>query len=357
MCGELVPGPKGGNVIGTKWIFKNKLNEHGTVIKNKSRLVAQGYTQVEGIDFDETVAPIARLESTRIILAIAGHLNFKLYQLDVKNAFLNGMLQEEVYVEQPKGFVDPHKLDDVYKLKRALYGLKQAPSAWYDRLTAYLTEHGFKRGSADTTLFIRKDKNSFVVAQIYVDDIVFGATNDSLVHSFADEMKEMFEMSMVGELTYFLGLQVKQTNSGIYINQAKYARNLVKRFGLDKAAYARIPMAANAKLTNDPSSEFVDVILYRSMIGCLLYLTASRPDIALSVGVCSRFQSNPKVSHLNAVKRIIKYVGGTCDYGLFYSKESNLSLASFYDSNWVGNADDKRSITGECFYVGANLVA
>ena len=126
--------------------------------------------------------------------------------MDVKSAFLNGMLQEEVYVEQPKGFVDPHIPDDVYKLKRAMYGLKQAPRAWYDRLTAYLIEHGFKRGSADTTLFIRKDKNSFVVAQIYVDNIVFGATNDSLAHSFADEMKAMFEMSMVGELTYFLGL-------------------------------------------------------------------------------------------------------------------------------------------------------
>ena len=129
--------------------------------------------------------------------------------MDVKSAFLNRMLQEEVYVEQPKGFIDPHRPDDVYKLKRALYGLKQALRAWYDRLTAYLTEHGFKRGSADTTLFIRKDMNSFVVTQIYVDDIVFGATNDSLTHSFADEMKSMFEMSMVGELTYFLGLQVK----------------------------------------------------------------------------------------------------------------------------------------------------
>ena len=233
-------------------------------------------------------------------------------------------------MEQPKGFVDPHRSDDVYKLKRALYGLKQAPQAWYDRLTAYLTEHRFKRGSADTTLFIRKDKNSFVVVQIYVDDIVFGATNDSLAHSFADEMKAMFEISMVDELTYFLGLQVKQTDSKIYINQAKYARNLVKRFGLDNAAYARTPMAANVKLTNDPSGEFVTVTLYRSMIRCLLYLTASRPDIAFSVGVCFKFQSNPKVSHLNAVKRIIKYVGGTCDYGLFYSKKSNLSLASFF---------------------------
>ena len=161
---ELVPRPKGVNVIGTKWIFKNKSDEHGTVIRNKSRLVAQGYTQVEGIDFDETFAPVARLESIKILLAIASHLNFKLYQMNVKSAFLNGMLQEEVYVEQPKGFVNPQRPNDVYKLKRALYGLKQAPRAWYDRLTAYLTEHGFKRGFADTTLFIRKDKNSFVVA-------------------------------------------------------------------------------------------------------------------------------------------------------------------------------------------------
>ena len=186
--------------------------------------------------------------------------------MDVKSAFLNGMLQEEVYVEQLKGFVDPHRLDDVYKLKKTLYGLKQAPWAWYDRLIAYLTNHGFKRGSADTTLFIRKDKNNFVVVQIYVDDIVFGATNDSLAHSFADEMKAMFDMSMVGKLTYFLGLQVKQTDSGIYINQAKYARNLVKRFGLDNAAHARTPMVANAKLTNDPSGESVDVTLYKSML-------------------------------------------------------------------------------------------
>ena len=143
----------------------------------------------------------------------------------------------------------------------------------------------------------------------------------------------MFKMSMVGELTYFLRLQVKQTDSRIYINQAKYTRNLVKRFGLDKAAHAKTSMTANAKLTGDLSGESVDVILYRSMIRCLLYLTASRLDIAFNVGVCSRFQSNPKVSHLNTVKRIIKYVGGTYDYGLFYGKESNLSLASFSNSD------------------------
>ena len=150
---------------------------------------------------------------------------------------------------------------------------------------------------------------------------------------------------------------MKQTGLGIYINQAKYARNLVKRFGLDKAAHVRTPMAANAKLTSDSSGESVDVTLYRSMVGCLLYLTASRPDITFSVGVCSSFQSNPKVSHLNNVKRIIKYIGGTCDCGLFYSKESNLSLAGFSDSDWVDNADDRKNTTGGYFYVGANVVA
>ena len=216
--------------------------------------------------------------------------------------------------------MDPYRPNDVYKLKRALYGLKQALRAWYDRLTSYLIENGFKRGNADSTLFIRRDKKDLVVAQVYVDDIVFGSTNDTLAKSFANEMKKIFEMSMMGELTYFLGLQVKQIDKGIYINQVKYARNLVKRFGLENATHARTPMATNTKLGIDPSGQPVDITLYRNMIGCFLYLTASRPDISFSVGVCARFQANPKMSHLIVVKRIIKYVSGTIDFGLFYRK-------------------------------------
>ena len=189
------------------------------------------------------------------------------------------------------------------------------------------------------------------MAQVYVDDIVFGSTNDILPKSFTNEMKKMFEMSMVGELTYFLGLQVKQTNKGIYINQAKYARNLVKGFGLENVAHARTPMATNTKLGIDPSGQLVDITLYRSMIGCLLYLTTSRPDISFSVGVCARFQANPKMSHLTAIKRIIKYVSGTSDFGLFYSTESNVSLARYSNADWVGNVDDRKSTTSGCFYV------
>jgi hypothetical protein len=185
----LVPCPTEQNIIGTMWIFKNKTDEHGTVVWNKTRLVAQGYTQIEGVDFDEIFVPVARLESIRILLSIDCHLGFKLYQIDVKSAFLNDILQEEVYVEQPKGFQDPHHSHHVYKLKKALYGLKQAPRAWYERLTTYLLTKGFTRGQSDQTLFIRNQGTHKLIAQIYVDDIIFGATLDSLAHEFAKEMK------------------------------------------------------------------------------------------------------------------------------------------------------------------------
>ena len=218
---ELVPRPKDTHVIGTKWIFKNKTDEDGETIRNKSRLVAQGYTQVKGIDFDESFALVARLESIRILLSIACIMNFKLYQMDVNSAFLNGFLNEEVFVEQPKEFQDPHFPDHVLKLKKALYGLKQAPRAWYNRLITYLLDHGFKRDQADRTLFIKRDEKSLIVAQVYMDDIVFGSTIDHLAHEFLEEMKKVFEMSMVGELNYFIGLQVKQWEDGIFISQEK----------------------------------------------------------------------------------------------------------------------------------------
>jgi hypothetical protein len=207
--------------------------------------------------------------------------------MDVKSAFLNGILQEEVYVEQPKGFLDPHYPQHVYKLKKALYGLKQAPRAWYERFTPCLLEKGFTRGQVDRTLFIRNQGNHKLIAQIYIDDIIFGATLDSQAHEFAEEMKEEFEMSMIGELTYFLGMQVKQTSEGIFISQAKYAKDLVKRFGLDGKSHAHTPMSTNVKISTDLTSKQIDPTLYRSMIGSLLYLTASRPNIAFSVRVCA----------------------------------------------------------------------
>ncbi|GJR70462.1 retrovirus-related pol polyprotein from transposon TNT 1-94 [Tanacetum coccineum] len=194
----------------TKWVFRNKLDENGIVSRNKARLVAQGYNQQEGIDYDETYAPVARLESIRILLAYACALDFKLFQMDVKSAFLNGFINEEVYVAQPPGFIDFEKPDHVYKLKKALYGLKQAPKAWYDRLKAFLIKHEYKMGMVDNTLFTKKKSSNLIIVQIYVDDIIFGSTCQDMCDEFAKIMHDEFEMSMMGELNFFLGLQIKQ---------------------------------------------------------------------------------------------------------------------------------------------------
>jgi hypothetical protein len=211
---------------------------------------------------------------------------------------------------------------------------------------------GFTRGQADQTLFIRNQGTHKLIAQIYVDDIIFGATLDSLDHEFSEEMKQEFEMSMIGELNYFLGLQVKQTTEGIFISQSKYAKDLVKQFGLDGNSRARTPMSTSVKISSDLAGKSVDPSLYMSMIGSLLYLTASRPDIAFSVRVCARFQASLKESHLTAVKRIIRYINDTLLYGIWYSRETNFVVAGHSDADWAGNADDKKKHLGRMFLRG-----
>ncbi|XP_075473355.1 uncharacterized protein LOC142504363 [Primulina tabacum] len=354
---DLVPRPDNVNVIGTKWIFKNKTDESGIVVRNKARLVAQGYTQIEGIDFDETFAPVARIESVRLLLAIACHMDIKLYQMDVKSAFLNGILNEEAYVSQPKGFEDPNHPNHVYKLKKALYGLKQAPRAWYGRLTKYLLDLGFKRGEVDKTLFIQKSKHDILVCQIYVDDIIFGASSQKHVDEFVKCMCTTFEMSMVGELSFFLGLQIKQMHDGIFLCQSKYAKNLVKKFSTENTKHMKTPLGSTEKLSKDDIAAGVDNTQYRRIIGSLLYLSASRPDIMFSVCLCARYQADPKVTHLKAVKRILRYIAGTVNLGLWYTKETNTNLVGFSDADWAGNLDYRKSTTGGCFYLGNNLVS
>ncbi|WJX40607.1 hypothetical protein P8452_28061 [Trifolium repens] len=354
---DLVPRPEGVNIIGTKWVYRNKSDESGVVTRNKARLVAQGYSQIEGVDFDETFAPVARHESIRLLLGVACILKFKLFQMDVKSAFLNGYLNEEVYVEQPKGFVDPNYPDHVYRLKKALYGLKQAPRAWYERLTKFLVQQGYRKGETDKTLFVREEKGKFMIAQIYVDDIVFGGMSDPMVKMFVNQMQSEFEMSHVGELTYFLGLQVKQMEDTIFISQSKYVKNIVKKFGMENTNHKRTPATTHLKLSKDEHGVSVDQSLYRSMIGSLLYLTASRPDISFVVGVCARYQAEPKMSHLNQVKRILKYVSGTSDYGILYSHGEDTRLLGYCDADWAGSADDRKSTSGGCFFLGSNLIS
>ncbi|GJT93985.1 retrovirus-related pol polyprotein from transposon TNT 1-94 [Tanacetum coccineum] len=230
---ELVPRPDHVMIITLKWIYKVKLDELGGVLKNKARLVARGYRQEEGIDFEESFALVARLEAIRIFIAFAAHMNMIVYQMDVKTAFLNGILCEEVYVSQPDGFVDPENPNHVYKLKKALYGLKQAPRAWYDLLSSFLLSQKFTKGTVDPTLFIRREGKDILLVQIYVDDIIFASTKPDLCETFSKVMCSKFKMSMMGKLSFFLGLQISQSPRGIFLNQSKYALESLKKYGME----------------------------------------------------------------------------------------------------------------------------
>jgi len=300
---------------------------------------------------------VARLESIRILLAFAAHKGFKLFQIDVKSAFLNGYISEEVYVKQPPGFANATFPNHVYKLTKALYGLKQAPRAWYERLSSFLLNQGFKRGNIDTTLFIKQSSSGNLITQIYVDDIIFGSPNSVLCEEFALSMKGEFEMSMMGELTFFLGLQIKQSPKGIFICQTKYTKELIKKFGMEDAKAIGTPMSPTTVLDEDSNGKLVDETMYRRMIGSLLYLTASRPDIMFSVCKCARFQSAPKESHLSTIKRIIRYLIGTSELGLWYDHSNNFSLRGFSDADFAGDKIDKKSTSGTCQLLGNALVS
>ncbi|KAI4312864.1 hypothetical protein MLD38_037654 [Melastoma candidum] len=278
-------------------------------------------------------------------------------RMDVKSAFLNGEIKEEVYVDQPPGFEDPKNHDHVYKLDNALYGLKQAPRAWYERLSQFLIEKGYRKGKVDTTLFLKKHETELLIVQIYVDDIIFGSTNNTLCNEFAELMKGEFEMSMVGELTFFLGLQIRQTSKGTFIHQEKYTKQLLKKYELTNSKHLSTPMSTNAIVEQDESGKDADPSLYRSMIGSLLYLTASRPDILFSVCLCARYQSAPKESHLTHAKRIFRYLSGTTNLGLWYSKRSSFDLIGYSDADFAGCKIDRKSTSGTCQLLGDMLIS
>ncbi|GJZ48381.1 putative ribonuclease H-like domain-containing protein [Tanacetum coccineum] len=320
-------------------------------------MVAQGHRQEEGIDYDEVFAPMSRIKAIRIFLAFASYMGFIVYQMDVKSAFLYGKIDKEVYVSQPPGFVDPKFPKKVYKVVKALYGLHQAPRAWYVTLSTFWLKSGYRRGTIDKTLFIRKDKNDIMLVQVYVDDIIFGSTKKSWCDEFKALMKSRFQISSMGELTFFLRLQVKQKEDGIFISQDKYVAETLKKFDFASVKTASTLIETQKPLTKDEEAADVDVHLYRSMIGSLMYLTASRPDIMFAVCACSRFQVTPKTSHLNAVKRIFRYLKGKPKLGLWYPRVSSFDLEAYSDSDYAGANLDRKSTTGGCQFLGRRLIS
>ncbi|GJS08995.1 retrovirus-related pol polyprotein from transposon TNT 1-94 [Tanacetum coccineum] len=315
------------------------------------------YRQEAGIDFEESFAPVARLEAIRLFIAHAASMNMVIFQMDVKTAFLNGELNEVVYVSQPEGFVDPEHPSHVYRLKKALYGLKQAPRAWYDKLSAFLIKSGFTKGVVDPTLFTRKTGKHLLLVQIYVDDIIFASTNPKACKLFAFEMNSTFKMSMMGQMSFFLGLQVSQNPRGIFINQSKYAQEILKKFGFDSCTPIDTPMAERPNLDEDKGGKLIDPTRFRGMVGSLMYLSASRPDIVFVVCMCARYQAKPTEMHLTAIKRIFRYLKGTIHMGLWYPKDSGFELKAFADADYAGCHDTRRSTSGSAQFLGHRLVS
>lgn len=343
---ELAELPKNQQAVGLKWVYKLKKDPDGKVVKHKARLVAKGYVQKYGVDYKEVFAPVARMETVRTILAFAAQKQWKVHHMDVKTAFLNGELEEEVYVKQPDGFLDNNNPQKVLRLKKALYGLKQAPRAWNTKLDHCLRSLNFSKCPFEHAVYMRKEVNDITVVGIYVDDLILTGSNENLIENFKQEMMRKFEMSDLGYLSYYLGIEVKQHSDCITLCQKSYASKILEKTGMSSCNPCHIPMDPRKKLSKNDDEPFVDATEYRRIIGSLRYLVNTRPDLTYSVGIVSRYMETPTVSHMNAVKQILRYVKGTVGMGIEYKKNQNsVELVGYSDSDLAGDTEDRKSTT------------
>ncbi|KAE8667942.1 hypothetical protein F3Y22_tig00112352pilonHSYRG00005 [Hibiscus syriacus] len=349
---ELTSLPKGHKAICVKWVYKTKQNAKGEIERHKARLVAKGYSQKDGIDYDEVFAPVARLETIRLIISLAAQNKWKIQQMDVKSAFLNRVLEEEVYIQQPSGYEVKGHEDKVLVLKKALYGLKQAPRAWNSRIDKYFQENGFNKCPYEHALYIKIKDGDILIVCLYVDDLIFTGSNPSMFNEFKDVMMKEFEMTDMGLMAYYLGIEVKQQNDGIFISQESYAKEILKKFKMENCKPISTPAEYGIKMTKHEEGESVDPTFFKSLVGSLRYLTCTRPDILHAVGLVSRYMESPTTTHFKAAKRILRYLKGTIDFGLFYSVSNDYKLVGYSDSYWGGDIDNRRSTTGFVFFMG-----
>ena len=355
---ELADLPRGHRAITLKWVFKLKRDGAGAIIKHKARLVARGFLQQEGVDFDDAFAPVARMESVRLLLALAAQEGWRVHHMDVKSAFLNGDLKEEVYVHQPPGFTIPGQEGKVLRLRKALYGLRQAPRAWNAKLDSTLKKMGFEQSPHEAAVYRRGSGGNALLVGVYVDDLVITGTKDAEVAAFKEDMKATFQMSDLGLLSFYLGIEVHQDHSGIALRQSAYAKRIVELAGLTDCHPALTPMEERLKLSRDSTTEEVDATQYRRLVGSLRYLTHTRPDLAFSVGYVSRFMERPTSEHQQAVKRIVRYIAGTLDHGLHYPRCPGAAhFVGYSDSDHAGDIDTSKSTSGILLFLGKCLVS
>ena len=290
-----------------------------------------------------------------MLLAIAAQKQWKIDQLDVKSAFLNDFLNEEIYFEKPEGFAAKGDEDKVYLLKKALYGLKQDPRAWYNKIDEYLLKLGFVKSFSEITLYVKGYNDHFFVVSLYVDDLLVIGSNIELIQQFKEDMIRVFEMTDLGEMSYFLGIKIKQRQNEIFICQQKYAEEILKKFCMGNCKSMTTHMCQKEKLCKDDGTTKADEFEYRSLVGCLMYLTTTRPDIMYAVSVLSRFMNCANESHLRAAKRVLKYVKGTVSFGVKFFLIPSFELQGYFDSDWVGSLDDMKNIFGFCFNFGSRV--
>lgn len=349
----LIEKPHGVKLIGLKWVFKIKRNADGSINKYyKSRLVAKGYVQQQGIDYEEAFAPVARIETIRLLIGLASANAWEIHHLDVKTAFLHGELIEDVYVSQPEGFEKKGEEHKVYKLKKSLYGLRQAPRAWNTKLNKILKGLGFEKCAKESSVYRKEEGDKLLLVAIYVDDLFVTGSSLHAIKKFKASMSEKFEMSDLGLLTYYLGIEVKQSIQGITIKQEAYARRILEEADMADCNETHIPMEFGLQLSKAEDEPEIDAGVYRRRIGCLRYLMHTRPDMAFSVGILSRFMQSPRESHGKALKQVLRYLKGTLGFGLKFKRGGSQEIVGFSDSSHNTDPDDGRSTTGYLFCFG-----
>ncbi|GKV16980.1 hypothetical protein SLEP1_g27540 [Rubroshorea leprosula] len=360
---DLVDVPTKKSLIGCKWVYNIKTRSNGSMERYKARLVAKGFTQEYGIDYEETFALVACLTSVRSLLAVAAMRRWKLFQMDVKNAFLNGDLEEEVYMKPPPGL--NHPPNKVCRLRYALYGLKQSPRAWYAKFSATVSEFGFTSIPHDTTLFIRKTARGMVLLLLYVDVLLLLYVDDMIiigddvagVEKLKQSLSQKFEMKDLGFLSYFLGLEVTSSNDGYLLSQVKYVSDLVSKAELNDGKSVSTPLEPHVKLTPMDGSSLSDPTRYQQLVSSLVYLTTTCPDIAYAVHIVSQFMAAPHSTHYAVVLRIIRYVKGTLFHGLHFFANSSPVLRTYFDADWASDPSDRRSTTGYYLFLGNSLIS
>ncbi|GKA00600.1 retrovirus-related pol polyprotein from transposon TNT 1-94 [Tanacetum coccineum] len=376
---ELIDLPVGAKKIGVKWVYKTKLNENGEVEKYKARLVAKGYTQEHGIDYTEVFAPVARLEIVHLIISLSAQKGWVVFQLDVKSVFLHGKLTEEVFIEQPQGYEVKGAEQKVYKLKKALYWLKQAPRACYSQIESYFMNEGFKRCPHEHTLFVKaREVGKILIVCIYVDDLIFTRNDQKIIIEFKASMMQEFDMTDLGKMRYFLGIEVRQNEAGIFICQKRYAQEELERFAMDKCNLVQTLIVPGCQLTRDETGVSVGNTRYKQLIGSLMYLTNTQPDIMFVVSLLSRYMERPakvhmlaakrvlryiKVimepptkAHMLAAKRVLRYIKGTSGFGILYKKVKKDNLVAYTDSDYARD-DDRKSTSSYIFMMNSGAVS